>query len=106
MVLELIYRQGPQYIQVISEKLEIPSGSITYVVNKLEKLGVAVREWEEGNQVYCKVVLTYQGKELYHDIFPKQTNVIVQHLAVLDENGKLLTTNLLKKVGLSAESLM
>lgn len=86
MVLELIYSQGPKFIQVISEILGIPTGSISYVVNKLEKLGVAVREWEERNKRYCKVVLTYQGKELFHDIFPKHTNVIAQHLAVLDEN--------------------
>ena len=37
MILELLYNKGPHTIQKISEKLTIPSGSITYVVDKLEK---------------------------------------------------------------------
>lgn len=37
MVLELLYNKGPHTVQNISEKFSIPSGSITYVVDKLEK---------------------------------------------------------------------
>lgn len=36
MILELLYNQGPHPVQ-ISETFSIPSGSITYVVDKLEK---------------------------------------------------------------------
>jgi MarR family 2-MHQ and catechol resistance regulon transcriptional repressor len=37
MILELIYSKGPHPVQKISEVLSIPSGSITYVVEKLKK---------------------------------------------------------------------
>ncbi|MGX2962090.1 MarR family winged helix-turn-helix transcriptional regulator (plasmid) [Peribacillus sp. JNUCC 23] len=105
MVLELLYNKGPQYIQVISEKLMIPSGSITYVVNKLEKKELAKRESNEENKRYCKVVLTKKGEALFNEIFPKHVKMIVQNLEVLDDSQKDQLTALLKTVGLAAKEL-
>lgn len=105
MVLELLYNKGPQYIQVISEKLEIPSGSITYVVNKLEKKDLAKREVNEGNKRYCRVFITQDGKDLFNEIFPKHVEMIVKNLEVLNESQKDELTSLLKTVGLSAKEL-
>ncbi|UUX34753.1 MarR family winged helix-turn-helix transcriptional regulator [Fundicoccus culcitae] len=104
MVMEMIYSKGPQYIQTLSEKLSIPSGSITYVVNKLEKLGVVVRELDEDNKRYCKVVLTEQGEALFNEVFPKHVAVIRENFEVLTESEKLQLTNLLKKMGLNAKA--
>lgn len=39
-VLELIYHKGSQPLQQIGERILIASGSITYVVDKLEKRGL------------------------------------------------------------------
>lgn len=105
MVLELIYHKGPQYIQTISESLMIPSGSITYVVNKLEKMELVQREIDEENKRYCQVVLTKEGEALFHDIFPKHVEAIVQNLAVLDDSEKEQFRLLLKKIGLAAKEL-
>ena len=105
MVLELLYNKGPQYIQDISEKLMIPSGSITYVVNKLEKKELVKREISEENKRYCKVLLTKKGEDLFNEIFPKHVETIVQNLAVLDDSQKEQLTALLKTVGLAAEEL-
>lgn len=105
MVLELLYNKGPQYIQVISEKLMIPSGSITYVVNRLEKLELAKRVIDEENKRYCKVMLTAEGEALFNEIFPKHVEVIVQNLEVLDDGQKEQLTALLKTVGLAAKEL-
>lgn len=105
MVLELLYNKGPQYIQSISEKLMIPSGSITYVVNKLEKKELAKREINDENKRYCKVVLTKKGEDLFNEIFPKHVEMIVQNLEVLDDNQKEQLTALLKTVGLAANEL-
>ena len=105
IVLELLYNKGPHYIQEISETLKIPSGSITYVVNKLEKKELAKREINEENKRYCKVLLTKKGEDLFNDIFPKHVDMIVQNLAVLDDSQKEQLTALLKTVGLAAEEL-
>lgn len=105
MVLELIYNKGPQYIQVISESLMIPSGSITYIVNKLEKMELVKREISEENKRYCQVVLTKKGEDLFNEIFPKHVDTIVQNLAVLDDSEKEQFRVLLKKVGLAAKEI-
>ena len=105
MVLELLYNKGPQFIQDISEKLMIPSGSITYVVNKLEKKELAKREINDENKRYCKVVLTKKGEDLFNEIFPKHVEMIVQNLEVLDDSKKEQLTALLKTVGLAAKEL-
>jgi MarR family transcriptional regulator, 2-MHQ and catechol-resistance regulon repressor len=44
IILELLYSKGPHPVQKISEILSIPSGSITYVVDKLEKKGLVERQ--------------------------------------------------------------
>lgn len=105
MVLELLYNKGPQYIQEISEKLVIPSGSITYVVNKLENKEFVKREIKEENKRYCKVVLTKKGEDLFNEIFPKHVEMIVENFAVLDDSQKDQLTALLKSVGLAAKEL-
>ncbi len=105
MVLELIYNKGPQHIQTISEKLMIPSGSITYVVNKLEKKELAKRELDENNKRYCKVLLTKKGEALFNEIFPKHVDMIVKNLESLDDSQKDQLTELLKIVGLAAKEL-
>ena len=105
MVLELLYNKGPQYIQVVSEKLMIPSGSITYVLNKLEKKELVKREISEENKRYCEVLLTKKGEDLFNEIFPKHVETIVQNLAVLDDSQKEQFRALLKTVGLAAKEL-
>src|SRR5699024_11835582 len=62
MVLECLYHHGPHYIQVLSDKLYIPSGSITYIVNKLEKKSLVRREIQSYNKRYCKVFITDEGE--------------------------------------------
>ena len=105
MVLELLYNKGPHYIQEISEKLMIPSGSITYVVNKLEKKELVKRELDEGNKRYCRVLLTDNGEVLFDEIFPKHVEMLVENLASLDDRQKEQLTELLKIVGLAAKEL-
>ncbi len=105
MVLELLYNKGPHYIQEISDKLMVPSGSITYVVNKLEKKELVKRELDEVNKRYCRVLLTENGQAMFDEIFPKHLEMIMENLASLDNRQKEQLTELLKIVGLAAKEL-
>ncbi|MBE5103381.1 MarR family winged helix-turn-helix transcriptional regulator [Priestia aryabhattai] len=105
MVLELLYNKGPQYIQTISEKLMIPSGSITYVVNKLEKKELVRKEQESNNRRYWKVTITEKGEALFNEIFPQHAETIGKQLSSLNENQKEQLAELLKIVGLTAKEL-
>lgn len=104
-ILELLYSKGPHPVQKISEKFSIPSGSITYVINKLEKQELVVRKQNPEDGRESKVELTAQGKERFDEIFPKHSAVISEHLSVLSKDEKEQLIVLLKKVGLNAQEL-
>lgn len=105
MVLELLYSKGPHPVQKISEILSIPSGSITYVVNKLEKLGLVERQPNPYDRRAFNVVLTEKGETLFNQIFPKHSATISQNLSFISNEEKLQLIDLLKKIGIGAQSL-
>ncbi|MGJ9385192.1 MarR family winged helix-turn-helix transcriptional regulator [Salipaludibacillus sp. CF4.18] len=105
MVLELLYNKGSQYIQTISEKLMIPSGSITYVVNKLEQKKLVKKEQELNNRRYWKVTLTEKGEALINEVFPQHVETIGENLSSLNDEQKEQLAELLKIVGLTAKEL-
>lgn len=105
MVLELLYNKGPHYIQTICDKLMIASGSITYVVNKLEKKELVIKRQDKTNRRFWKVELTVKGEALFNEIFPSHVNTIERNLASLDGEEKEQLAYLLKKVGLNSRAL-
>ncbi|KWZ66988.1 MarR family winged helix-turn-helix transcriptional regulator [Bacillus altitudinis] len=104
-ILELLYSKGPHPVQKISEILSIPSGSITYVVNKLEKQELVKRQCAPSDKRVFHVLLTDKGKQLFDDIFPKHTDVISQNLSFIETDEKEQLIEWLKKIGLGAKQL-
>jgi MarR family transcriptional regulator, 2-MHQ and catechol-resistance regulon repressor len=88
MILELLYNKGPHTVQKISEKLSIPSGSITYVVDKLEKKEFVKREPSPTDRRASNVVLTEKGQRLFKEIFPQHVEVISENLSFICNEEK------------------
>ncbi|MGM0835432.1 MAG: MarR family winged helix-turn-helix transcriptional regulator [Bacillota bacterium] len=105
MTLELLYSKGPLPVQKISEILAIPSGSITYVVDKLEKKGLVERQTNPNDRRASNVVLTEEGRALFDEIFPKHVATISQSLSFISNNDKEMLIDLLKKIGIGAQNL-
>lgn len=105
MILELLYSKGPHPVQKISEILSIPSGSITYVVDKLEKKGLAERQPNPNDRRASNVVLTEEGKALFDEIFPKHVATISQNLSFISNDEKEQLIDLLKRIGMGAQNL-
>ncbi|MED4761507.1 MarR family transcriptional regulator [Priestia megaterium] len=105
IVLELLYNKGPHTIQKISEKLSIPSGSITYVVDKLEKKEFVKREPSPTDRRASNVVLTNKGQNLFKEIFPQHVEVISENFSFISNEEKEQLTDLLKKLGLGASQI-
>lgn len=105
MVLELLYNKGPHTIQKISERLSIPSGSITYVVDKLEKKEFVKREPSPTDRRASNVVITEKGQSLFEAIFPQHVEIISENLSFISNEEKIQLTELLKKLGLGASQL-
>ncbi|MEI4800612.1 MarR family winged helix-turn-helix transcriptional regulator [Bacillus sp. NPDC077411] len=98
-VLELLYHKGTQPLQQIGERILIASGSITYVVDKLEKKGLVERKPCHNDRRVIYAHLTELGIQLISSIFPNHEQVIHEsfHMLTKDEKDQLLM--LLKKIG-------
>ncbi|MEW9672767.1 MarR family winged helix-turn-helix transcriptional regulator [Ammoniphilus sp. 3BR4] len=105
MILELLYSKGPHPVQKISETLSIPSGSITYVVDKLEKRGFVERQPSPTDRRASNVVLTEKGEALFDEIFPKHVETISKNLSFISNEEKEQLIDLLKRIGLGAQNL-
>ncbi|GIO61849.1 MarR family winged helix-turn-helix transcriptional regulator [Paenibacillus cineris] len=98
-ILELLYSKGPQPIQKISDIFSIPSGSITYVVDKLEKKGLVERAPIPGDRRKTNVALTDEGRSQFDLIFPKHVELISDHLSYATDEEKLELIRVMKKIG-------
>lgn len=87
-VLEMLYHKGDQPVQKVAEKILVTSGTITYVINKLEKKEFVVRrKCNKDKRVYY-VSLTEKGKDYISHIFPKHKDFIDNLFKDLDEESK------------------
>lgn len=102
-VLELLYQQGPQPLQVIGSRLLMVSGGVTYVVDKLEKSGLLYRQPCKKDRRVIFATLTEEGKRLMADLFPKYQASICNALQGVNTVEKEQLIYLLKKMGSKAE---
>lgn len=102
-VLELLYNKGPHPLQQIGEKILITSGTITYVIDKLEKKGMIVRSPspEDRRVVYAEV--TAAGKAKMAEILPSHYRSLAKALGGLNEQEKEQVMMLLKKLSFYAQ---
>lgn len=102
-VLELLYHKGPQPLQQIGNKVLMSSGNITYVVDKLEKKGLARRRvsTEDRRLIYAEV--TEAGAAFIEQVFPQHADIIASAVSGLDHQEQKQAVELLKKLGLYAE---
>lgn len=87
-VLEMLYHKGDQPVQKVAEKILVTSGTITYVINKLEKKELVVRRKCEKDKRVFYVSLTEKGREFISDIFPKHKEFLDNLFIELNEDTK------------------
>ncbi len=102
-VLELLYHKGDQPLQQIGGKILLASGSITYVVDKLEQKGLLRRAGCPKDRRVTYAQITDDGKKLIEEIFPEHSRRIHELTQALDPQEKGTAIELLKKLGLSVE---
>lgn len=96
-VLEMLYHKGDQPVQKVAEKVLVTSGTITYVINKLEKKELVVRRKCTKDKRIYYVSLTEKGREFIAHIFPKHKCFLDDLFKDLsDDSKKQLIENLIK----------
>lgn len=101
-VLELLYHKGDQPMQQIGGKILLASGSITYVVDKLEQKGLLKRIACPNDRRVTYAQISDEGKKFIGGIFPEHADQIHRLMSSLTETEKSEAIELLKKLGLPA----
>src|SRR5690554_530731 len=103
MVLELLYHKGPQTIQTIAKKVLLTSGSMTYVINQLEKKNYVNRERSEVDLRVFNVRLSSTGKELMDSVFIEHEQMIENMFSPLSKQQIEQWIELNKIIGINLE---
>lgn len=100
-VLELLYHKGDQPIQTIGKKVLLTSGSMTYIVDRLEAKGYLIRKACPSDRRVTYAALTEEGQALMSRIFPAHEQRMDELFDGLDLAN---TITQLKTVGKRAEA--
>ena len=100
-VLELLYHKGDQPLQQIGGTILLASGSITYVIDKLEKKGLLQRNACPKDRRVIYAHITDEGKAFIEDIFPEHAAYIHELMSGLSDEEQKSAIDLMKKLGLS-----
>ncbi|UJL46763.1 MarR family transcriptional regulator [Virgibacillus sp. NKC19-16] len=98
-ILEALYHKGRQTIKQISDAVLINTGSITYVIDKLESKNLLERSNCKEDRRVVYIQITEQGKTVMDDIFPKHQKVIEEIFSDLTTEEKETLIDLLKRAG-------
>ncbi|MDQ6598750.1 MarR family transcriptional regulator [Bacillus salipaludis] len=97
-VLEVLYQKGKQTIQQIGHCILISSGSMTYVIDKLEQKGLLKRNDCPNDRRVIHVTLTDKGNQFMEEIMPKHLELIEDMFHSLNSDEAVTLFRLLEKV--------
>ncbi|WP_404331883.1 MarR family winged helix-turn-helix transcriptional regulator [Mesobacillus maritimus] len=97
-VLEVLYHKGRQTIQQIGKSILISSGSMTYVIDKLEERGLVSRNACPDDRRAIHVLLTDQGNTVMNEIMPTYHELVSDMFGSLSDDDAETFVQLLRKV--------
>ena len=97
-VIEVLFYQGKQTIQQIGNRILISSGSMTYVIDKLEQKGILKRNDCKEDRRVIHITLTAEGIEMMENIMPKYQDMVDSIFGDLTDDESKMLVNSLKKV--------
>ena len=103
-VLEVLYLHGKQTIQQIGNHILISSGSMTYVIDKLEQKGLLNRNACPDDRRVIHVLLTEDGTRLMQKIMPTHRDLVNHMFGSLTDIESETMVKLLKKVSKRVET--
>lgn len=105
-ILELLYHRGEQPIQAIGKRVLMGSGSITYVIDKLENKEFIKRKPSQKDRRKIYACLTEKGKKYMNQRVVEQETLIHTIFGDLTEEEIKTAIDLLKRIGIHAEKLL
>ncbi|ALX49302.1 MarR family winged helix-turn-helix transcriptional regulator [Lentibacillus amyloliquefaciens] len=98
-VLEALYHKGSLTVKQISEAVLINSGSMTYVIDKLESKGLTERRACSDDRRVVYIHITEKGTELMDNIFPQHQEAIEEIFQDITDEEKRTVIDIMKQLG-------
>ncbi|MFD2759945.1 MarR family winged helix-turn-helix transcriptional regulator [Lentibacillus juripiscarius] len=98
-VLEALHHKGPMTVKQISEAVLIGTGSMTYVIDKLETKGLLERRPCPDDRRVIHIHITDKGTQLMDEIFPRHQQAIENLFHDITPKEKKTIIDVLKRVG-------
>ncbi|MBG9587272.1 MarR family winged helix-turn-helix transcriptional regulator [Cytobacillus firmus] len=106
-VMEVLYLDGPQKIQQIGANLLlVSSGNVTYILDKLEKNQLVVREHSKVDRRAIFAKLTKLGVEFMDNHYPQYELIFKEVFSILTFEEQEQLKNTLQKVRTHSEQLL
>lgn len=102
-VLEVLHLKGTQTIHQVGQSVLISSGSMTYVIDKLEQRGLLERKACPNDRRAIHVSLTGNGTDLMTKLMPMHQELVENIFSELDTEEAKTIVKLLEKVYKKAE---
>lgn len=103
--LELLLHKGPLPVNLIGEKVQLTSGSITTAIDRLEKRDLVQRQLSPTDRRVRLVQLTETGRALIERFFEQHVQALYTATSGLSGEEKAQLIHLLKKLGKQAKAL-
>ncbi|QXD16265.1 MarR family transcriptional regulator [Rhodocaloribacter litoris] len=104
-VLEVLLHKGPLPIGEIGGHLLLGSGSMTYVIDKLERRGLLERRACEADRRIVFAALTPAGEALITPVFDEHRQLVHRLMAGLNASEQQAAIDLLKRLGRHAQQV-
>jgi MarR family 2-MHQ and catechol resistance regulon transcriptional repressor len=104
-VLEVLLHRGALPIGELGGRILLTSGSMTYVVDKLEKRGLIRRRACPNDRRVIYAELTDEGRSLIEPVFQEHATLIRNLMDGITPEQQQTVTELLKQLGRYAEAL-
>jgi MarR family transcriptional regulator, 2-MHQ and catechol-resistance regulon repressor len=105
-VLEYLLHKGPSPVNIVGAKIRLTSGSITAAVDRLERKGMVERRDNPSDRRARIVHLTAAGSKVIECAFSDHEAAMDHAASGLTAAERKLAVDLLRKLGLTAQSLL
>jgi MarR family 2-MHQ and catechol resistance regulon transcriptional repressor len=97
-VLEVLYHKGALSVGEVKEKILSSSGTIAIIIKNLEKNDLIVKFQDNKDKRKYILKLTDKGMNLISEVFPKNEEMIINSMNVLNFTEQQYMLNCLKKI--------
>lgn len=102
-VFEIIYHKKKLMVNDIKDNVLIANSSLTYILDKLVRKNLIIKEKSKEDKRVTYIKLTSEGLDLASEIFPNHYNKLKELFNIYSDEEKEMLVNLTKKIGIHTE---